>query len=160
ASLRLVVLNACEGGRSGAEDPFAGTAQSLAQQGIPAVIAMQRPVGDAAAVVFARELYGALAVGYPVDAAVSEARRILYVQGYKDDWATVALYTRADDGQLFTLPSQVLQALAAQWTTGDDVPCPFPGLEPFDEKMAPYFFGRETETAEAMAVLGGASPHR
>jgi hypothetical protein len=34
-SLRLVVLNACEGARSGRQDPFAGVAQSLVQQGIP-----------------------------------------------------------------------------------------------------------------------------
>jgi CHAT domain len=34
--LRLVVLNACEGARADPSDPFAGTAQSLIQQGIPA----------------------------------------------------------------------------------------------------------------------------
>ena len=32
--LRLAVLNACEGARSSRLDPFAGTAQSLVQQGI------------------------------------------------------------------------------------------------------------------------------
>jgi hypothetical protein len=36
-SLRLVVLNACEGARSSSTDPFAGTAQVLVQQGVPAV---------------------------------------------------------------------------------------------------------------------------
>ena len=72
----VCVLNACKGGRSGADDPFAGTAQSLARQGIPAVIAMQRSVSDAAAIVLAQELYGALAVGYPVDAALTEARKM------------------------------------------------------------------------------------
>jgi predicted component of type VI protein secretion system len=38
---RLVVLNACEGARNDASDPFAGVAQSLIQQALPAVIAMQ-----------------------------------------------------------------------------------------------------------------------
>jgi CHAT domain-containing protein len=49
--LRLAVLNACEGARSSRLDPFAGTAQSLVQQGIPAVIAMctRRPPGIATA---------------------------------------------------------------------------------------------------------------
>jgi CHAT domain-containing protein len=42
-TLRLVVLNACEGARGSAHDPFSGVAQSLAQQGLPAVIAMQLP---------------------------------------------------------------------------------------------------------------------
>jgi CHAT domain-containing protein len=40
-AMRLAVLNACEGARSGASDPFAGMAQSLIQQGLPAVVAMQ-----------------------------------------------------------------------------------------------------------------------
>ena len=40
-SLRLVVLNACEGSRIAADDPFSGVAQALARRGISAVIAMQ-----------------------------------------------------------------------------------------------------------------------
>ena len=40
-SLRMAVLNTCEGAHASRTDPFAGTAQSLVQQGIPAVIAMQ-----------------------------------------------------------------------------------------------------------------------
>jgi hypothetical protein len=39
-TLRLVLLNACEGARASTTDPFAGTAQSLLRQGVPAVIAM------------------------------------------------------------------------------------------------------------------------
>ena len=63
--LRLAILNACEGGRASRVDPFAGTAQSLVQQGIPAVIAMQFEVTDDAAICFTREFYAAIAVGYP-----------------------------------------------------------------------------------------------
>ena len=40
-SLRLALLNSCEGARGGLADPYSGTAQSLVQQGIPAVVAMQ-----------------------------------------------------------------------------------------------------------------------
>lgn len=40
-TLRLALLNACEGARNARSAPFAGVAQSLVQQGIPAVIAMQ-----------------------------------------------------------------------------------------------------------------------
>ncbi|HEX2370177.1 MAG TPA: CHAT domain-containing protein, partial [Acidimicrobiia bacterium] len=57
--LRLALLNACEGARGSASDPFAGAAQSLVQQGIPAVIAMQFPITDRAAILFAQEFYGA-----------------------------------------------------------------------------------------------------
>ena len=52
-TLRLAVLNACEGARSGRLDPFAGTAQSLVLQGLPAVVAMQFEITDDAAITFA-----------------------------------------------------------------------------------------------------------
>ncbi len=74
-SLRLAVLNACEGARSSRQDPFSGVAQSLLQQRVPAVIAMQFEISDAAAKVFAREFYCAIAEGNPVDAAVCESRK-------------------------------------------------------------------------------------
>ena len=77
-SLRLAILNACEGARASRTDPFAGTAQSLVQQGIPAVIAMQFEVADETAILFAHEFYGAVADGYPVDTALAKrARRSL-----------------------------------------------------------------------------------
>ncbi len=60
-SLRLAVLNSCEGARTAQSDPFAGVAQTLVQQGIPAVIAMQFEITDQAAVTFAHEFYSALA---------------------------------------------------------------------------------------------------
>ena len=53
-SLRLAILNACEGGRTSRLDPFAGSAQTLVQQGIPAVIAMQFEIADDVASTFAR----------------------------------------------------------------------------------------------------------
>ena len=52
-SLRLAVLNACEGARTSSDDPFAGTAASLVHREIPAVVAMQFEITDRAAVVFA-----------------------------------------------------------------------------------------------------------
>ena len=53
-SLRLVVLNACEGSRVAPDDPFSGVAQALARQGIPAVVAMQFEISDPAALPSAR----------------------------------------------------------------------------------------------------------
>lgn len=51
-SLRIAVLNACEGARSGTADPFAGLAQTLIRQGVPAVVAMQFEISDPAAIAF------------------------------------------------------------------------------------------------------------
>ena len=74
-SLQLAVLNACEAGRTDPADPFGGIADTLVRRGIPAVIAMQFEISDVAAIEFAPALYGALAAGRPVDAAVAEARK-------------------------------------------------------------------------------------
>jgi tetratricopeptide (TPR) repeat protein len=103
ASLRLVILNACEGARTGTDDPFAGVAQSLVQQGIPAVIAMQFEITDAAAITFAHEFYRATADGYPVDASLAEARKVMFAdsRGNGLEWGTPVLYMRSPDGQIF-----------------------------------------------------------
>lgn len=102
-SLRLVILNACEGARASTRNAFAGMAQSLIRQGIPAVIAMQFPMTDDAAQIFSRTLYGALGDGFPIDAAVGEARIAIAAQQSTPEWATPVLFTRTDDGQLFDL---------------------------------------------------------
>ena len=99
--LRLAVLNACEGARASRGDPFAGTAQSLVQQGIPAVIAMQFEVTDEAAICFTREFYAAIAVGYPVDAALAEARKSIFAEVSEVEWGTPVLYMRSPDGKVF-----------------------------------------------------------
>jgi CHAT domain len=102
-SLRLAILNACEGARASQSDPFAGVAQSLVQQGIPAVIAMQFEITDQAAITFAQEFYGALADGYPVDASLTEARRAIFAAGHELEWATPVLYMRSPNGRLFRM---------------------------------------------------------
>ena len=101
-SMRLAVLNACEAGRTDPADPFAGVADTLVRRGIPGVIAMQFEVSDDAAIEFAPALYGALAAGRPVDAAVAEARKAMYTVSPLE-WATPVLYLRADDAQLFDI---------------------------------------------------------
>ncbi len=101
-SLRLAVLNACEGARGASGDPFSGTAQGLVQQGVPAVIAMQFEISDEAAVTFSQELYSAVAAGYPVDAALAEARKAIFAQVNELEWGTPVLYMRAPDGRIST----------------------------------------------------------
>jgi outer membrane protein assembly factor BamD (BamD/ComL family) len=103
-SLRLVVLNACEGARTSQEDPYAGVAQTLVLQGIPAVIAMQFEILETAAITFAQEFYGAVADGFPVDAAVSEARKAIFARGNDVEWGTPVLYMRTPQGVIFEIP--------------------------------------------------------
>jgi AAA-like domain/CHAT domain len=100
-TLRLAILNACEGGRAARDDSFAGTAQRLIQQGIPAVIAMQFAIVDQTAIVFAQQFYKAIADGFPVDAAVTEARKVISFEVQGPEWGTPVLYMRAPDGHIF-----------------------------------------------------------
>lgn len=111
--LRLAILNACEGARGSATDPLAGTAQSLVQQGIPAVIAMQFEVSDDAAITFANAFYGALADRYSVDGALSEARKAIYVSGNGVEWGTPVLYMRSPDGYIFDFAAAPATSAAA-----------------------------------------------
>jgi hypothetical protein len=105
--LRLVFLNACEGARADPSDPFAGTAQSLLQRGVPAVVAMQFEITDPAAISFAHELYAAVADGYPLDAAMAEARKAIWADGNQVEWATPVLYLRAPDARIFDVVATV-----------------------------------------------------
>ena len=101
-SLRLVVLNSCEGAMGATDDQFAGTAATLIQRGVPAVLAMQYPVTIDAATEMARELYGALAQGWPVEAALAEARKAMRLAAEGGlEWATPVLYSRSRSGVLF-----------------------------------------------------------
>jgi hypothetical protein len=101
-TLRLAVLNACEGGRASGSDIFAGTAQTLVQQDLPAVLAMQFEITDEAAITLTHDFYKALAYGDLVDAALTEARRGLrFVKRNPLEWGTPVLYMRSGDGKLF-----------------------------------------------------------
>ena len=95
AQLQLVVLNSCEGARTTLTDPFAGVATTLIQLGVPAVVAMQFEISDEAAIVFAEELYTNL-IGRqdPIDAAVAEARKAIFVEVDELEWATPVLFLR------------------------------------------------------------------
>jgi hypothetical protein len=98
-SLRLVLLNACQGAQAGAS--YVSLAQLLAQRGVPAVLAMQYPIGEDAALEFARVFYTALALGRPVDVATSEARKAMSVAAPGAwEWATPVLFL-GGDGQLW-----------------------------------------------------------
>jgi len=115
APLRLVVLNACEGGRSSQEDIFSSTASILLRGGVPAVLAMQYAITDRAALEFAQTFYEALSDGIPVDTAVAEGRLAISL-AFEDtiEWGTPVLYLRAENGVLFDVDKTArIQARAA-----------------------------------------------
>jgi|GEM_PF-270701 len=102
-NLRLAILNACEAARTSREDRFSGVAHSLVQAGIPAVIAMQIQITDDAAKTFSEIFYLALAKGYPVEAAITEARVAIQGEGNDIEWGTPVYFTRTTDGRIFDI---------------------------------------------------------
>ncbi|GAA5159264.1 CHAT domain-containing protein [Ornithinimicrobium tianjinense] len=98
--LRLIVLNACRTASGDAQDPFAGMAQGLIQRSAGAVVAMQFPITDKAAMTFTEEFYGAIADEYPVDQAVTYARKALFAT-YGSEWATPTVFMESPDGLVF-----------------------------------------------------------
>lgn len=138
--LRMVVLNACRSARTDALDPFGGIAQGLVQQDATAVVAMQFPISDRAAVAFTSDFYGSVVDGLPVDQAITGARKAL-LGGFRDEWATPVLFLRAPDGAMFE----------GVHAAPDTVPLPEPAPPP-----AP---GRQTGTGadggRRRLVIGG-----
>lgn len=105
-SLRMVFVNACntaQATQSDEMDPYAGIAAGLVMSGVPAVVAMQFPISDRAAIIFTGTLYPRLAQGLPLDTAVAEARKaIRLADRHSVEWATPVLFMSASDGNLFT----------------------------------------------------------
>lgn len=103
--VRLVFLNACRTAEAAAGAPWAGVATALVRAGVPAVLAMQFPVTDRAALTLAAAVYERLAAGAPVDEAVTEGRlAIRGTQAGSPEWATPALFLRVPDGRVFAAP--------------------------------------------------------
>src|SRR5262245_11363908 len=100
-SLRVAILNACEGAVSNQNDVFTGVAQNLIKQEMPAVIAMQYEITDSVAIILAKAFYESLARSAPVDTALAEARLAVFAADDGIEWGTPVLYLRADDGRLF-----------------------------------------------------------
>jgi hypothetical protein len=101
-SLRLVVLNSCEGASVSAADSYSGTAQDfLHRADVPAVIAMQYEISDDAALSFSRRFYQMIAKGQPIDEAVFASRLAMSGKAEQTEWVTPVIYMRSDSGNLF-----------------------------------------------------------
>lgn len=134
---RLVVLNACQSATPVESRSLTGLAPALLQRQLSAVVAMQYPIRDTSALVFSRHFYHSLSAGFPVDIAIAEARRSIFVEIGADcpDWAAPVLYLRSRNGQLFTLstPTRIHSF---------EIPAP---PEPTILPLTPDFVGREVE---------------
>lgn len=96
--LRLVVLNACDTGRSATETnhaAFAGVGAALVRAGLPATVAMQFSISNRAAEAFSRAFYQELAGGAWVDDAVRRGRLAVIADRSESlEWCTPVLYQR------------------------------------------------------------------
>lgn len=100
--IRVVVLNACQSAAPAEGEAIMGLAPALVRAQIPAVIAMQFPVPDDTALAFTRDLYSYLALGLPLDRAVTEMRLGAYTgAGDKIYWGIPVLFMRAPDGVIW-----------------------------------------------------------
>lgn len=104
-SMKLVVLNSCQGATVSSSSPLVGIAPRLVQHGVPAVVAMQYSVYDDIAVLFSRDFYRSLFRGKNkgrVEVAMSLARNTLATNYPEErDLATPVLFMRSKTGVLF-----------------------------------------------------------
>ena len=127
--LAFVFLNACHSGRLSERaelDPSAGVAPTLLRRGVPAVVAMQRPVSDEAAILFSEVFYRRLMDEDPLDVAFNEARLALAGRAHLAmEWSTPVLLVGQASGRLaqVVLPAEeraMREGRAA--LLGDDLP--------------------------------------
>jgi len=103
--VNLVVLNACETSLGA----WAGLAPALVRREIPAVVAMQWPVEDRAAIRFTQHFYQALAQGRTIDECVAQGRMGASATGTDPlAWGAPVLFLRSVSGRL--------------WSAGETVP--------------------------------------
>ena len=118
---KLVILNACQSATSSSTQPLVGLAPGLVRRGLPAVVAMQYSIHDETAIRFSREFYRALALGLPVDTAISEARRGIFIDcgAERRDWGTPVLFMRSPDGVILKLARPITRAVRLESIPGN-----------------------------------------
>lgn len=139
---RLVFLHACEGARGESLENFRNTAQTLVYGRVPAVVAMQYPISNEDAAIFATTFYSQLAEGRCLDEAVAAGRRRLATArvgstarvGWDDrSFGTPVVYLQARDAIVLPGPSvraaQQPAPLPAVPAGPKRVPCPGPECE-------------------------------
>ncbi len=165
-TMRLVILNACEGARTGTNDALSSTAATLIASGIPAVVAMQYEITNDAAIEFAHAFYEALADNLPVDAAVAEARNALSINDARSlEWGVPVLHMRAADGRLFSIQEEGQPAPGAAddgslWQATRQhlaVPAP-PAYHDQQQEVPAEFVAKPRINGHSVAPIQGALP--
>lgn len=108
-ALRLVVLNACQTAVSGSsgDNAYGGVAAALVRGGVVAVVAMQRPISDVAAIAFSSAFYRHLADGADLEEALTEGRQAIHTAKPATlEWSIPVLFSRTTDRGLFTRPEE------------------------------------------------------
>lgn len=100
ATLRMVVLSACDSGNSGTMGNQLGSvAQALHRAGIAAVVASRYPLSVAGSIRLCETLYsGLLASTKSLESALLGVRQALAADPEQLDWASLQLYARLEDG--------------------------------------------------------------
>jgi tetratricopeptide (TPR) repeat protein len=108
-SLRLVVLNCCESAKINVGEKFGNPAIGLMKGGwLPAVVAMQFPITDDAAIAMSEGFYTALANNSPVDDAIMKARGFIALES-RVEFGIPVLYMRSVDGKIFAVANSAAQ---------------------------------------------------
>jgi hypothetical protein len=101
AGVRVAVLGACLTAQRDDVNGWSSAAEALLKAEVGAVVAMQFPVFDKSARLFAERFYGALSVGLSIDEAVTAGRVAVAASDDPRGWATPVLHLRSPDGIIF-----------------------------------------------------------
>jgi hypothetical protein len=149
--LRLVTLEACEGGKPGA---LGSAAEILARAGADAVVAFSWPVRASVARAFSAELYGALTASErtlgDVGAAVSAARRTLLSTG--GDAFSPVLYLRGSDSAIFDFRSRRLAHAGRPSSPGRGAPAARPSAPASPALAARVFVSCRGDVPEDLEI--------
>jgi hypothetical protein len=111
---RFAFLHMCEGGAIDKHDSSAGVALRLAEEGVPAVVAMQHPIEINTSTIFSQAFYANLEAGWTLDEAVQLSRAKIAEQ-YADDRAfgTPVLYMSTRSNSILPkIPKPIGEPLA------------------------------------------------
>jgi tetratricopeptide (TPR) repeat protein len=102
-SMRLAILNACQGAARSSHQALIGAAPQLLLAGVPAVVAMRHVVDNDDAILFATEFYETLCQNRgQVEIAMTAARKaMLQERPASLAFCNPVLYLRSDDGRLW-----------------------------------------------------------
>lgn len=163
---RLVFLHLCEGATVDFNANFAGLAPQLIRANVPAVVAMQYPISNTAAIAFSKAFYGELAKRNPIDHAVQVARWKITTDipnAYDSRvFGTPVLYMQSRDGSIFPeLPGPGLSGPGVSGPPGVRLGHPPglpagsvgrpPGLE--ERQMEPESVAKKEKTWEQLNIL-------